>query len=377
MSRRFDAKRRCDRAQTIRVLAVVLLLGALASVTISGTHPVGALRAEPGGGLLSCSYADSTNGVRVSWGSLAIEADTVRIERSADDGVTFEQRGRSAIDRGEWIDDDLTDLVPDGQTVTPLDQATSSNQYRIVVVRNGETVSTAPCSWDRGNTGRFECSVAVDDDGYLVEWVGGPSGAGLDYVVERFVDRGEGSRFHWRARRFDRSFLDGGADRFPTYRVTARFDRKVAVSVECGVDGVMGVRLPNAAFVCPAPGATFVDTFGADRDGGARRHRGVDMFAPVGTPVLAPESGDLVFFWNELGGRSFGLHGESGTFYYGAHLDSFAGGDRWVVAGELVGTIGNTGNARTTPPHLHFQIHPDGRRTPAANPTAATVVACS
>ncbi len=100
------------------------------------------------------------------------------------------------------------------------------------------------------------------------------------------------------------------------------------------------------------------------------------MFAPVGAPVVAPESGELVLFWNELGGKSFGLYADSGTFYYGAHLDSFVGGDRRVVAGEMVGTVGNTGNARTTPPHLHFQIHPDGRRTAAANPTAATSAAC-
>lgn len=375
MSRRFGTKQGRGWAVPTTVVSL-LLLASLSSVTSVGVHPVGAFQGESGGGVLSCSYADSTDGVRVSWGSLAVDADTALIERSDDGGITYEARGRVAVERLTWTDGDLTDLVPDPEVDAPLDRATSSNQYRVVLERDGETLSAVPCSWDRGNTGRFECSVALAADGYLIEWVGGPTGPGLDYVVERFVDRGEGSRFHWRARRFDRSFIDGGADRFPTYRVTARFDRNDAVAVECGVDGVMASRAPDAAFVCPAPGATFVDTFGADRDGGARRHRGVDMFAPLGAPVLAPESGDLVFFWNELGGRSFGLYGESGTFYYGAHLDSFAGNDRRVVAGELVGTVGNTGNARTTPPHLHFQIHPDGRRASAANPTAATRVAC-
>lgn len=164
--------------------------------------------------------------------------------------------------------------------------------------------------------------------------------------------------------------------RVPTYRVTARFDGVAAISVECSPEAVVAVPVTGAEFVCPAPTATFVDTFGADRDGGARQHRGVDMFAAVGDPVVAPEDGELVLFWNELGGASFGLYGDSGTFYYGAHLDSFVGADRRVVAGELVGTIGNTGNARTTPPHLHFQIHPGGRGTAAVNPTAATQRAC-
>lgn len=383
MPARFDRNNCPDRALLASALVIVLLSAVVASLTTFATEPVGALQAASDDGDLSCSFVDSTDGVRVSWTAGPIDGDAepidgeaVAIDHSVDGGVTFEEQGRSIVDAQEWIDADLTDLVPDGDVAAPLEEATSVSQYRIVLIRDGEEVISVPCSWDRGNTGRFECSVAFDDEGYLIEWVGGPTGPGLDYVVERFVDRGEGSQFHWRARRFDRSFRDDGADRFPTYRVTARFDRAEALSIECGVDGMMAARAPDAAFVCPAPGSSFVDTFGADRDGGARRHRGVDMFAPVGTPVLAPENGRLVFFWNELGGQSFGLYAESGTFYYGAHLDSIVGQDRRVVAGEIVGTIGNTGNARTTPPHLHFQIHPDGRRTPAANPTAATADAC-
>jgi len=330
---------------------------------------------------VSCSFADSTNGVVVSWSSFPSTADRMVIERSFD-GDVFGWRGSTADRAGVFLDSDVADLAPDIGLVSgdlaadqSLDRAASAVTYRVLAKDGNEVLSTTDCAWGRGNTGRFECSVSLADDGYLVEWVGGPTGEGLDYIVERNVN--EEGIFHWRSRQFDRQFVDSGSRVLPAYRVTARFDRLEALSIPCALDGVLGAREPDASFVCPAPGAGFIDTFGADRDGGARRHQGVDMFAPVGTPVLAPESGDLVLFWNELGGRSFGLYADSGTFYYGAHLDTFVGRDRRVMAGEMVGTVGNTGNARTTPPHLHFQIHPDGRRTPAANPSTATATACS
>lgn len=333
-----------------------------------------------GSAVVSCSFADSTNGVIVSWTSLPSAADRMVIERSLD-GEVFHSRGGRGAAEGLFLDSDVADLAPDIETQPDadaddqsLERAASAMAYRVLAKEGDKTLSTTDCSWGRGNVGRFECSVSIADDGYLVEWVGGPTGEGLDYIVERDVN--DEDVFHWRAREFDRQFVDSGSRALPVYRVTARFERLPAVSVDCTLDGVLAARAPDASFVCPAPGASFIDTFGADRDGGARRHQGVDMFAPVGTAVLAPESGELVLFWNELGGMSFGLYADSGTFYYGAHLDTFVGEDRRVGAGEMVGTVGNTGNARTTPPHLHFQIHPDGRRTSAANPSAATAVAC-
>ena len=100
------------------------------------------------------------------------------------------------------------------------------------------------------------------------------------------------------------------------------------------------------------------------------------MFAPHGTPILAVESGSVEFYWNHVGGNSFRLYGDSGTFYYGTHLADYEGVSRGVEAGELIGYVGTTGNAAGTPPHLHFQIHPDGRGTPAVNPTPAVEMAC-
>ena len=103
--------------------------------------------------------------------------------------------------------------------------------------------------------------------------------------------------------------------------------------------------------------------FGASRDGGAREHQGVDIFAPRGTPAVAAVAGRVARVnWNRLGGRVVWLReAEHDRRLYYAHLDSQAvrRGDL-VQPGDTLGFVGNTGNARTTPPHLHFGIYMRG-----------------
>lgn len=127
--------------------------------------------------------------------------------------------------------------------------------------------------------------------------------------------------------------------------------------------------------VCPvgAPNA-FSDSWGAPRSGG-RRHKGVDMFAAHGTPLYALEAGTVRTSDNSLGGISLHLTGASGDAYYYAHLSrrTVVSGQR-VEAGDVVGAVGNTGNARSTPPHLHFQYHPGGGA--AVNPTPLVTALC-
>jgi murein DD-endopeptidase MepM/ murein hydrolase activator NlpD len=138
------------------------------------------------------------------------------------------------------------------------------------------------------------------------------------------------------------------------------------------------VPVVPSARLCPVAGSvTFTDTYGAARPGG-RTHKGVDLFAPAGTPVVAPADGQVTHFEDGLGGLSFGLLADDGTFHYGTHLSSYenAGIGR-VTAGTLVGRVGNTGNAVTTPPHLHWQIHPAGRGTPTMNPTPTARAVCA
>lgn len=103
--------------------------------------------------------------------------------------------------------------------------------------------------------------------------------------------------------------------------------------------------------------------FGADRDAGRRVHHGVDIFAPRGTPVLASSPGRVnrVEVTN-LGGKVVWLSDarKNRSLYY-AHLDSQTVRSGMTVAvGDTLGFVGNTGNARTTPPHLHYGIYSRG-----------------
>ena len=111
--------------------------------------------------------------------------------------------------------------------------------------------------------------------------------------------------------------------------------------------------------ICPVQGSySYADTWGAPRSGG-RRHQGVDMISPRGTTLVAVESGSANFKTNRLGGNAVWLTANDGTKYYYAHLDRWEGSSRSVAKGEVIGYVGDTGNA-TGIPHLHFEVHPGG-----------------
>jgi len=127
-----------------------------------------------------------------------------------------------------------------------------------------------------------------------------------------------------------------------TYGVTLRLEAQLAFPVEgYSMRGVQSI-------------------FGADRDGGRRSHAGVDIFARRGTPVLATSAGRVnrVDVTN-LGGKVVWVRDpiRNSNIYF-AHLDSqyVRNGDQ-VQIGDTLGFVGNTGNARTTPPHLHFGVY--------------------
>ncbi|MGI9608973.1 MAG: M23 family metallopeptidase [Acidimicrobiia bacterium] len=116
--------------------------------------------------------------------------------------------------------------------------------------------------------------------------------------------------------------------------------------------------------VCPVQGPHhFRDTWGDPRSGG-RTHKGVDMMADRGTPLVAIEAGTVGRLSNGgLGGITVWLLGDSGTEYYYAHMDAWASGlaqGQRVAIGGSLGTVGSTGNAPDAWPHLHFQLHPNG-----------------
>jgi murein DD-endopeptidase MepM/ murein hydrolase activator NlpD len=112
------------------------------------------------------------------------------------------------------------------------------------------------------------------------------------------------------------------------------------------------------AIMCPIVGpSAYGDTWGAPRSGG-RRHQGVDMLAPAGTPLQAVVSGFVEHYSNALGGVTLSLIGDNGNRYYYAHLSAYEGVPGRVEQAAVIGYIGDSGNA-TGVPHLHFEIRPN------------------
>jgi murein DD-endopeptidase MepM/ murein hydrolase activator NlpD len=124
---------------------------------------------------------------------------------------------------------------------------------------------------------------------------------------------------------------------------------------------------PGDGRVCPVKGPVRIGQgWGAPRDGGRRRHQGIDLLAPAGTPLVAVTSGHISRLSNQdrgRGGISLWLRDARGTTYYYAHNHhNLVHLGQRVKAGQLLARVGATGNARGGPPHLHFQIHPGGGR---------------
>jgi murein DD-endopeptidase MepM/ murein hydrolase activator NlpD len=123
--------------------------------------------------------------------------------------------------------------------------------------------------------------------------------------------------------------------------------------------------LALAHYVFPVVGAhvSYGDTYGAFRsDVPGNWHHGDDIFAPLGTPVVAVATGTINRVgWDEVGGWRLWVRDGAGDEFYYAHLSGYTPADLRsdrVHAGEVIGFVGNTGDAFTTWPHLHFEIHP-------------------
>jgi murein DD-endopeptidase MepM/ murein hydrolase activator NlpD len=125
-------------------------------------------------------------------------------------------------------------------------------------------------------------------------------------------------------------------------------------------------RLTAGGYVFPVYGpSSFVDTFGAGRsDIASGWHHGDDIFGQLGEPLLAVADGTVFSVgWNDIGGYRLWLRDKAGNEFYYAHLSAyspFAVNGNQVKAGTVLGFMGNTGDASTTPYHLHFEIHPVG-----------------
>jgi murein DD-endopeptidase MepM/ murein hydrolase activator NlpD len=119
------------------------------------------------------------------------------------------------------------------------------------------------------------------------------------------------------------------------------------------------LRQPKRTFlICPVDRPRhYFDDFGEPRwVGGFHRHQGIDIFAPRGTPIRAPFDGRVETSGNWTGGIQLYVYGKKG-FVFNGHLDR-VGKTGMVKAGDIVGYVGNTGDARGGSTHDHFEWHP-------------------
>lgn len=117
----------------------------------------------------------------------------------------------------------------------------------------------------------------------------------------------------------------------------------------------------------PLPNQHLVDTWGGARSQG-RSHEGIDIFAPRGTPIQATTQGIVSKVGeNTLGGRVVVIVGPGGAGHYYAHLEDYAdiAPNDWVNSGDIIGYVGDSGNAKGTPTHVHYGIYINGS---AVNP---------
>jgi hypothetical protein len=168
------------------------------------------------------------------------------------------------------------------------------------------------------------------------------------------------------------------------FRTTARGTLALVVALPALLVGAAsaGSKQPPETIVFPVLGATtYTDDFGAARAGGA--HQGIDILAPKRALALAAEPGRVEFWTHSASaGCMLYLHGASGTTYYYIHLNNdlthrndnrgkcvagtayargLKNGAR-VAAGQVVGYVGDSGDANGIHPHLHFELHPNGGR---------------
>jgi murein DD-endopeptidase MepM/ murein hydrolase activator NlpD len=125
-------------------------------------------------------------------------------------------------------------------------------------------------------------------------------------------------------------------------------------AVSNGGAGQIIVNPGGGPFQCPVAGAAYSDDYG-----GPTGHPGIDMFVPLGTPLVAVKAGMIWFMaMDGAGGNEVYLDTPDGNTYYYAHLSEYIGPPRAVAQGEVIGLTGMTGN--TSAPHLHFEIRVGG-----------------
>jgi peptidoglycan LD-endopeptidase LytH len=137
--------------------------------------------------------------------------------------------------------------------------------------------------------------------------------------------------------------------------------KKLSIIKTIAIILALGLAIP-ARGVIPVQNATSKDwnanSFWFAPWGKSGVHKGIDIFSNKGTPVIASTSGLVIYRGNiTMGGNIVAVLGPKWRIYYYAHLDSIhAKPLSWASKSEIIGTVGNTGNAAGKPTHLHYSV---------------------
>lgn len=154
-------------------------------------------------------------------------------------------------------------------------------------------------------------------------------------------------------------------------RLAAQRAARQERSGDSGGSGGTSSPEPVGGLVCPYPGSSFVDSWGAPRSGG-RGHKGTDLMGPRGDPLYAVTGGTVRQRTGGLAGKAVWLHGDDGNLYFYAHLSDYGASGR-VSRGTVVGYNGSSGNASGGAPHLHFEIKMGGSVSVNPYPTVRRI----
>jgi LysM repeat protein len=247
-------------------------------------------------------------------------------------------------------------LIPSGGADGP---GISSRTGQYHVVQRGDSVQGIASQY----TG-----VSIDDITRANGIVNGRiyAGAALYLSGPGFVAKGSGGTTKHTVRRGDRLGDIAGSHGVSVSKLVSQNNISNPNLIRVGQE----LSIPSGSnWICPVEGASYMNDWGFPRSGGTRYHEGNDLFISRGTPVRAPVSGTVEFITGTIGGLQFRLMGSDGIVYIGTHMDKF-GEDGAVDAGDVIGYVGNTGNAVGTRPHLHFGMYYQGT---AVNPYPSLV----